>query len=386
MSEYNNVTHIQKVTGIGGTEQFFLPLGEGLTDRGWNCSFVLLHEPDQTLDDYRTSLRNHGWHVIPVEIPRHLSFSAYQNIRTHLRELKPDILHTHLIHGDLYGRIGSNGLDVKRVTSKHNDDQFKRTTGYDWFARWLNRGFDSGITISNHLREFYERELNVRHPPFETIHYGLDPDEFLTEDTSLPTGARDWSDAHFVFGIVARLIEQKGHTDLIEAFGTLRKQRSDVHLVIVGSGPLEDELISMVADRSLEDSVTFTGFRRDVADLMSSFDVFVHPSRWEGFGLVFLEAMASRLPIVATNVSAIPEIVRDGDTGVLVAPDDPDALHEAMSRLANNPEYARELGESGYRRLESEFSLDRMVDAHELHYQRLLKSNQSTHPDDERKS
>jgi len=367
------IAYLQKVTGIGGTEQFFLQLGEGLIARGWELDFGLLHEPEKPVTDFRQELVKHGWNVEPIEIARNLSLSAPCRIRGWLKQVGPDILHTHLIHGDLYGRIASVGFDYPLLTTKHNDDAFKQFPGYRWFAQWLNNAFDAGVTISEHLKRYYRAELGVKHPDFRTIPYGLDPKQFNQETRPDPQqGSLEITDEPVCFGIVARLTEQKGHSDLIKAFKHLRSREEDIHLVIVGTGPLEDMLKEQVRRLELGSHVTFTGFRSDIPYLLSEFDVFVHPSRWEGFGLVFLEAMSARLPVVATNVSAIPEIVVKGETGFLVPPESPHALASAMEQFINHPELCQSMGSAGYQRLCDQFSIDVMFDRYDRLYRSLL--------------
>jgi len=110
------------------------------------------------------------------------------------------------------------------------------------------------------------------------------------------------------------------------------------------------------------DPALFLGIRRDIPALLAACDVFVMASRWEGLGLVFLEAMAARRPCLSTRVSAIPEVVVDGETGLLVPPDDPEALAQGMARLASDPALCAQLGAAGERRVRERFGLDRMVD------------------------
>lgn len=377
-SEPGPILHLQKITGIGGSERFLIQLGGGLTDRGWDCHFGLLHPPEHRAA--RFVLEKAGWTVHPIPLDGRVSWGTVRSLRELLDELEPTLLHTHLIHGDLHGWLASIGLDVTRVTTKHNDDWFKRLPGYGPFARLLNRGFDRGVVISDHLMDVYRNRLSVSTPSFRRIHYGLDPEEFLDRDEqkelSPPAGSLDLpDDVGVCFGMVARLVEQKGHRDLLEAFERVHEIHDDAHLVLVGSGTLRMDLDGLVEDKGLDDAVTFTGFRWDVPSLLQRFDVFVHPSRWEGFGLVFLEAMAARLPVVATQVGAIPEIVVDGETGYLSPPENPDALAENMIDLVRNPDRAKQFGEAGYERLRDQFSIERMIEAHEQLYRELLEDD-----------
>lgn len=376
------IAHLQKVTGIAGSEGFLLQLGERLTARGWDCHFGMLHPPEHQVA--RFALERAGWSVHPIPIKGRFSLSAVRSIRHWLRELRPSLIHTHLIHADLHGLLGSLGLNLKRVTTKHNDDWFKRVPGYGPFARLLNRGFDRGVVISDHLMDVYRDRLSVTSPPLRRIHYGLDPDTFFDRaadrpDESSSSDSPDLPrDPDFCFGMVARMVEQKGHRHLVKAFKRVRERLGKGHLVLVGAGPLRQDIDDWIQEEGIEEAVTLTGFRWDVPSLLGRFDAFVHPSLWEGFGRVFLEAMAARLPVVATEVGAIPEIVVDGETGLLCPPEDPGSLTEAMVSLARRPERAQRMGEKGFQRLREHFSVEAMIDRHESLYRELLTDEGST--------
>ncbi|HFE51945.1 MAG TPA: glycosyltransferase family 1 protein, partial [Bacteroidetes bacterium] len=158
-----------------------------------------------------------------------------------------------------------------------------------------------------------------------------------------------------VIGFVGQLDERKGIADLLEAYRRL-KQRLPVRLVLVGKGPLEAEIRRRAPDAVL------AGFREDIPEVMKNVDVLVLPSYWEGFGIVLIEAMAAARPVVATNVSSIPEIVVNGETGLLVPPGQPEALAEALRRVLTDPALARRFGEAGRRRVLDKFTVDRMTD------------------------
>ena len=146
------------------------------------------------------------------------------------------------------------------------------------------------------------------------------------------------------------------------------------HAVIAGSGDLEEYLRDLALEVGVADRVHVLGPRRDVPALMHAIDVFAMPSIWEGFGLVLLEAMAAGRPIVASRVATIPEVVVDGETGVLVPPGDPLALAEALAGLAREPERAQAFGKAGRERLRTRFSIEKMVGDTELLYRELVES------------
>ena len=165
---------------------------------------------------------------------------------------------------------------------------------------------------------------------------------------------------------IGRLDPQKGHETLLHAMAAVARHVPNVRLGIVGDTQHGGEeyrasLLALRAELGLTDHVEFLGVRRDVAALLAQAHAFVLASRWEGFGLVFLEAMAAAKPVVATRVSAIPEVVADNETGLLVPPDDPEALARALLDLLQDPARARQMGVAGHARLHAHYGAAAMV-------------------------
>jgi glycosyltransferase involved in cell wall biosynthesis len=159
---------------------------------------------------------------------------------------------------------------------------------------------------------------------------------------------------------VGRLIAQKDHATLLRAFALVHEALPEARLAILGSGPLEAETRALAAELGLADAVLLPG-RTDIRDWLERADAFVHSSRWEGFGIVLLEAMLAGLPIVATRVSAVPEVVVDGETGLLVEAGDHAGLARHLETLLSDRGRAAALGAAGRRRALTEFSVDRMA-------------------------
>jgi len=225
-----------------------------------------------------------------------------------------------------------------------------------WEARAAQR-VDSFIAISREvqqrIRRHYGRESVIVHPPVE-----------------MPTELPASSDEGFYL-IVSRLLPYKRVDLAIEAFGRL-----GLPLVIAGDGPLNVPLKAEARQLGLARRTHFLGWRTDVPALMAGLDVLVMPSLWEGFGLVLLEAMAQSLPIVASNVSAIPEIVVSEETGLLVPPRDPEALAGALRMLLADPALLRHMGMLGEARLEQAFGADAMIDATAALYHQIVHGEQ----------
>lgn len=172
-----------------------------------------------------------------------------------------------------------------------------------------------------------------------------------------------------VIGTLGRYERQKGLQYFLQAAARVRETFPDAHFLVVGEGPLEARLRAQAEQLGIADAVVFTGWRRDVPEVLRAIDVFCLASLWETFGIALAEAMLARLPIVATRVDGIPEVVADGETGLLVPSGDAEALAAGLSTLLADPERARAMGEAGRERSLELFSVETMV----RDYERLFR-------------
>jgi glycosyltransferase involved in cell wall biosynthesis len=171
---------------------------------------------------------------------------------------------------------------------------------------------------------------------------------------------------------VGRLTRQKGHEYLVRAAPTIIQQMPDARIVVVGDGRLRSDLESMAVSGKVEHCVKFVGERTDVNRLLAIADLFVLPSLWESFPFSVLEAMAASLPVVASSVDGLPEVVVRGQTGLLVAPGDANQLASAVIFLLTNPKLALSLGDAGRKRVQTEFPVQKMVRQTEEVYEACL--------------
>jgi glycosyltransferase involved in cell wall biosynthesis len=358
------VVHILKVILAAGTERHLLLLLPALQQRGVDVHLIVLAERARPMDDYLSAAHAAG---IPTErlfMRRHADLTLLPRLIGRLHALRPDVVHTHLFHADLYGIPAARLAGVSTViTGRHNDDAFRRHP----LARAVNRGLwalsSGGIAISDAIRAFV---IDVEGaPPHKVtrVHYGLDFAEPPADARDALRAELHLPDDALLVGAVSRLIEQKGLPYALDAFAVVMDEFPHAVLLIVGDGDQRGALESQADALGLGDRVRFLGWRADIHPIMAALDVFIMPSLWEGFGLALLEAMAHGLPVIASNISALPEIVVDGETGLLVPPRDVGGLAAALRHLLADDALRAQMGVAGRARVRTAFSVDQMADA-----------------------
>jgi glycosyltransferase involved in cell wall biosynthesis len=312
-------------------------------------------------------LQNAGVGVEPLGMARYGDPRPLFALRRLIRKWAPDIVHAHMPPAELYARLALTGIDarvVPLIISKHNDEPFYRGPGSSRVARWAVARSAHVIAISDAVKRFMLSHHLVDSPNrIVSIHYGIDPRPFdeVTE-AEAHSIREDWGIGQdtYVVGTVARLVPQKSLETLLEGFAAFRRNASEpARLVMVGRGPLEAPLRALAESLGIANDVVWAGFREDIPSVMKAFDLFALTSRYEGFGLVLLEAMAAQRPVIATRVSAIPEVVNDGETGKLIEPGCADELAEAI-RYFREEEVRVRFGLAGRTRVAVHFTSQRV--------------------------
>jgi glycosyltransferase involved in cell wall biosynthesis len=360
------VLHLTKVQGIGGAEQHLLALLPALRARGIDARFLSL-DAGQDAERFHRALDERAIPWRRVTCGLDASPRLARDVIRAVGAEAPDLVHTHMVHADVYGSIAARWHHMPFISTRHNDDRYLLGP-FRHVDRAFMRGARRIVAISDAVRLFHER-AGLPTEKLVTIHYGLDaspsrPSEVTPAEAGVP-------DEALLVLAIGRLIEQKDHRTLLHAFAAVRHEHPRAHLAVLGWGVLEGELRALARALGLEGSVSILG-RVEPRDWLARADVFAHTSRWEGFGIVLLEAMLSGLPVVATSVSAIPEIVVDGATGLLVEPGNAEAVARALAELLSNPARRAELGAAGLERARREFSVAQMADATVALYERVL--------------
>ena len=302
-------------------------------------------------------------------------FGWPNRLRSLLRREDYELIHTHSPVPAIAARLLAD-RSVPIVHTEHNLWSSYRAPTYLVNAATFGRNA-AAIAVSEAVRASMVRPrwLDRGELPFiETLHHGLDLDAVHRGPIAraVARSTLGVEDGRPIVGSVASFTPQKDHAGLLDAFARVRAQVPDAQLLLIGAGPLEQQVRSLVGKLGLQDHVRLLGRRTDVAELLPGFDVFVLGSRFEGLPISLLEAMASEIACVATHVGGIPEALRDGHDGRLVPPGDPETLGAAIVALLSDASARFSLATAGCERVRARFSIDRAVLRTEELYRELL--------------
>lgn len=292
-----------------------------------------------------------------------------------LRSRRIRILHLHTFYASVVGTLAGRLARVPHlVMTRHHSDHLLRLNRPVHHAadRWVTGQVDAVIAVSRETRRIMVEEERADPQRIRVVHNGIEPRdppcperlEELRRELDLP-GAP--------VGItVARLHEEKGHRYLVRALPRILQAHPDFTHLLVGEGLEEPSLRKLAEEKGVRRALRFAGYRTDAVDLMALADLMLHPALAESFGFVLVEAMAVGTPPVATRIGGIPEVVEDGVTGLLVPPEDPDALADAAIRLLGDPNRRGALARAGRRRVGALFTAEGMVRGYEKVYEEAL--------------
>jgi len=369
------ITYLITGLGTGGAEMMLYRLLAKLDRNHFSPEVVALLDLKGPLTDRIKAL---GVPVTVLDMRSKFDLTVIQKLAKHLAEQQPQILHTQLFAADIMGRMLGRVYGVPViVTSIRNIYYGSRWR--DLLIKWTDR-FAKRTTFVSALaaQRFIDQGL-VPKEKAVVIHNGLDPLEYRA-DLSAAEKKR-WrkklgvpEKAYFILA-VGSLTRQKGYSLLFEALKILCTCNPSFYLIVAGEGPLLEILQDLAARLDLTEKIGFIGRCDQVPELMAAADVLVLSSLWEGLPGVVLEAMASSLPVVATAVGGVPELIIDGITGLLVKPENPgDLAGKLKMMMAMSSAERSALGQAGYKKIEQEFSLVKMKEAYESLYQSCLRS------------
>ncbi len=297
----------------------------------------------------------------------------------YLKINKFDIVHSTLFNTNLHARVAARMAGVPVVTIEEQSDYERYNPTFGYIFRFISHILASDFTDkiipnSEFVRDSLSRAERIARNKFFVIHNAMDPDRFNIQLTKEESRKKiNLAKEADVIGCVASLSQRKGHIYLLDAFGKVLDLFPQAKLLLVGDGPLRTKLKEIVDKKEISESVIFTGVRKDIPELLLSMDIYVSASLNEAFGVSLIEAMYMQLPCVATKVGGVPEVIKDGQTGVLVPPRDSDNLAKAIIDLLNNRRLSANMGKAGRKRVLEKFTPDRHLQKLEILWDDLLR-------------
>jgi glycosyltransferase involved in cell wall biosynthesis len=321
-------------------------------------------------------IRRLGVPVRTLAVTRLLRPDAYSQVNRAIDAAKPDVIHAQLEFATILGGLAARWRNIPMISTIHTigkPDPLTRAALRFRTEAWALRRFaDRVVAVSEFARRGYLADFGLSPGQVVTIHNGVDIERFRARP-GMRTAARS------ELGIppnvplaitVAVLRRPKGIGDMLAAMPAALERIPDLHYLVVGEGPARHDLERLVSERGLDDRVILAGNRSDVPRMLAAADVFVLPSHTEALPTAVAEAMAAGLPVVATRVGGIPEMV-DHETGILVEPGDPDSLAVAISDILAGADMGRSLGERGAQRAAHRFDIRRQTSQLVAEYRKL---------------
>jgi len=359
-------------TGLayGGAETQVVHIAIRLRGRGWEVCVVSVMPPKAYVEELETA----GISVFSLDIKRKSPDPCpILRLARLIRKWQPDIVHSHMVHANLLARLVRPFAPVPvLICTAHSIDEGGR------LREILYRLTDPFCDVTTQVSQAgLERYVRVGAVPRHKIRYipnGVDTERFKPSQEDRFRVRKELEVDGFVWLAVGRFEPPKDYPTMLHAFARVVHNNPNAMLLIAGDGPLRKDMETMAQEFGIKEQVKFLGIRRDIPQLMNAADAYVMSSSWEGMPMVLLEASATGLPIVATDVGGNREIVLEGKTGFLAPPGNPEALALAMVRLMDLPEEKRlEMGRKAREHVAEHFSLEKVVDLWEALYEELLR-------------
>lgn len=371
-----NVLHVISSGGMYGAEAVILSIMEELNAApGHRCALAVFHNPDHPKPTVYEVAQERGFagelvHLISCR--GQFDHKVGSQLRALAAKTAAEVVHAHGYKADIYAAFAWGRDRPGLVSTCHTwYDNDIPVRVYGAIDRWVLRRFDGVVAVSEEVRA---RLLGsgVEDSRIRLIRNGVRMGPF--REGRRERACRATANAKVRLGLVGRLAPEKGIDVFLRAAAIVKQQRPQTEFDVAGDGPDREEMLQLIRELGLESCVRLLGRCGDMPEFYASLDLLVSSSRQEGLPIALLEGMASGLPVVATQVGAVPEIIVNEENGLLVAPDQPESLAAAMLRAIDDPLLRERLGEAGQQRVQRDFSAARMASDYLRFYEQALYS------------
>lgn len=364
----------QETIGSGGVERRRLNLIKALDNNFYEIKIICTKTEGPLADEMRVS----GAEVIEVGLlSRIWDISKYRAVLKVIKSFKPHIIHGAVFEGVLFATVSGSIGRVPIIIAEETSDPQNRSTKANYLLRAITSVADRVVAIAPNIGKYLKNVAKIPDSKIKVITNGVHkPREVIISEIAALKSTLGITQDDIVIGSVGRLFnDHKKFTDIIEAVSKLDQKKS-IKILLIGDGP-DKKLIRDYAEQlKLSSNLIMVGFQPDTAPFYKVMDIFCLASQREGFGLVAAEAMFHNLPVVATRVGGLQDIIIHDETGLLIEANKPDQVAAAINKLYYNRSLRETMGEKGKNRAELEYSAERYVREIEGMYNELLKSKQ----------
>lgn len=356
---------------VGGISSYILNLAKGLKAASVDVSIA------SSGGDVLNNLKqlNISHYFIDIDTKSELSpkiIKAAFVLKKLIRENKIDVIHSQTRVTQVLGVLVSKMTKITHISTCHGFYKFRLNRKiFPCFGKFV-------IAVSRQVKDELMAKLNIPEDKIKLIPHGIDIKKYAKEywpEEKLELRKRlSINSDTFVIGAIGRLAPEKGHVFLVKAFFEVIKKHPNAQLVLVGEGRLKEELVNLVKEENLIDKVTFLGQRHDLENIYPVFDVFCFPSLRESFGFSVLEAFASGLPVIASNIGELRFLIEEGKTGFLCQPAKPTEIASKINYLIENREILAQMSNQAKKISSKDFSLERMSHDTISVYEQALRS------------
>lgn len=362
----------RKSIEMRGAEVFVLTLVENLNISRFNVIAVFLK--DKIADEFAflDQLKQKGITTEVINLRGRYDVTSIFRLRKLIRKHNVNMLHCHGYKGNVIGFFATLFTKTKRITTVHGWTQVDfKVMMYELIDKIVIRYYDKLIAVSEDIKKQLLSYAVPRNKIF-VVHNGIDVARFSPRKKGKLKREFKISARYKIIGTIGKLSKEKGHKYFLKAATEIKKKYSNVKFVIVGEGALKRKLKTLAKKVKIENSVIFVGFREDIPEILDDFDIFVLSSVREGIPLVLLEALAKAKPVVSFEVGGIPEVITNGETGILVQARNYKSLAENVVSLLNKPQLAKKIAKKGQERVKKDFNLEAMTDKYQEIYQQII--------------
>ncbi len=367
-SSKKKVLHLISSGGLFGAEKVLLTIADCFQNNGFKVHVGTFQDARNPHMEVMEEARKRAVPTFVLPSKGRFDTGTILDLKRYLSDNGINVLHTHNYKSDIIGLLAAKWAGISIVATAHGFTDMNRTVGlYEKFDKFVLKFFDRVVLMTDRMLPRMPAGRS------KVIANGINVQVFNEKRRLRDELRKHWKvENAAVIGTIGRLSPEKNHAMLIEAFRQMTHPAKDLKLFIVGEGPESEKLKYLVERHGLGSRVIFTGLIADIENIYPVFDIFVLSSLTEGTPLTILEAMAAEVPVIATAVGAVPQMIEDGRTGLLVEPDDATALAEKIQALMNDPGLQDALRRSALEHIKRNYSLARMCAEYRKIYEEVL--------------